>query len=339
MAPTRLAEKLARIASDPSGAKDFIICDAKDSDMGFGAAHTGAVYDAAGKATPRFKTRAQFLEQIRAIVRQDIVDCMLMGVGNCVRLAGDEKLFLGSKMAVAVRANDASDVWAVRHGGYMSTPSVPFRTAELAHVGAGNPDLALADICLYSVTFNNDVEADHRSLTAFKAFRQEVEALGFPYFLEVFNPNAASGLDPKLMPHYVNDCIIRSLAAVPERMRPKFLKVAYNGPRALEELAGYDPRLIVGVLGGSSGTTHDCLKLVHDAKKYGARVALFGRKINLAEDPLGIIAQMRAVADGEVSPEEGVNAYHAGLAKQKLRPYRPLADDLAVTEAVLQPAA
>ena len=53
----------------------------------------------------------------------------------------------------------------------------------------------------------------------------------------------------------------------------------------MEELASYDPNnLIVGILGGGKGTTRDCFELLHKASKYGAKVALFGRKINLAED-------------------------------------------------------
>ena len=43
------------------------------------------------------------------------------------------------------------------------------------------------------------------------------------------------------------------------------------------------------MLGGGAGTTRDCFELIHQAQKYGARVALFGRKINLAESPLDIV--------------------------------------------------
>ena len=85
------------------------------------------------------------------------------------------------------------------------------------------------------------------------------------------------------MPQFVNDAIVRCLAGLTEAERPRFLKIAYNGPRALEELASFDPSLVVGVLGGGAGTTRDCFELIHQAQKYGARVALFGRKINLAE--------------------------------------------------------
>jgi hypothetical protein len=60
--------------------------------------------------------------------------------------------------------------------------------------------------------------------------------------------------------------------------------------------------LIIGVLGGSSGTTYDAFKLVHDAQKYGRRAALFGRKINNAEHQLAFIELLRRIVDGEVGP-------------------------------------
>ena len=50
---TRLDQKLARIAADPSGTKEFVICDAKDSDMGFGLAHGGPIRDNEGKEKGR----------------------------------------------------------------------------------------------------------------------------------------------------------------------------------------------------------------------------------------------------------------------------------------------
>ena len=67
-----------------------------------------------------------------------------------------------------------------------------------------------------------------------------------------------------------------------------FLKIVYHGPRAMEELVAYDPHLVVGILGGGAGTTYDAFKLIAEAQKYGARAALFGRKINSAEMPVGL---------------------------------------------------
>ena len=93
------------------------------------------------------------------------------------------------------------------------------------------------------------------------------------------------------------------------------------------------------MLGGGAGTTRDTFELLSQAERYGARVALFGRKINLAESPLEIVRLMRQVADGTIQPKEAVKAYHGELQKQKLKPTRPLEADLEITEAVLKPAA
>jgi hypothetical protein len=90
----------------------------------------------------------------------------------------------------------------------------------------------------------------------------------------------------------------------------------------------------VGILGGAAGTTHDAFALVADAKKHGARVALFGRKINAAENQLEFVRFLRGVADGELSPEEAVRGYHGSLAWLGLSPRRPLEDDLVRTPTI-----
>ena len=71
---------------------------------------------------------------------------------------------------------------------FINQPSRPFRTASLKHVKP------LTDLGLYSITFTNDIDADHASLEAFTDFRDDAEANGFSYFLEVFNPNVERGL-------------------------------------------------------------------------------------------------------------------------------------------------
>ena len=73
------------------------------------------------------------------------------------------------------------------------------------------------------------------------------------------------------------------------RGRPLFLKIVYHGPAAMEALARYDRSLVVGILGGSAGTTFDAFHMLWEAKKYGARVALYGRKINNAEHQLSFV--------------------------------------------------
>jgi hypothetical protein len=111
-----------------------------------------------------------------------------------------------------------------------------------------------------------------------------------------------------------------------------FLKIPYHGPAAMEALARYDRSLVVGILGGSSGTTYEAFHMLWEAKKYGARVALFGRKINNAEHQLTFVHHLRAVADDQIEPAEAVRAYHAALGKLGIQPYRSLDDDLKRTD-------
>ena len=171
-----------------------------------------------------------------------------------------------------------------------------------------------ADLGLYSITLNNDLGLDHQTLTAYKAFREEAAAKDFRHFLEVFDPNALQNPVPDLG-RYINDMIVRTLAGVAGKERPLFLKVVYHGPAAMEQLVSYDSRLVVGILGGASGTTLDAFHQLWEAKKYGARVALYGRMINNAEHQLTFIEHLRALADGHLQPVEAVRSYHAALAR------------------------
>ncbi len=318
----------------------FILADAKDADMsgGVGAVGRHARRTAFDPGLPR--SLAEYRENMRAIVQQGLVDILLMSAHSSSLLTLRERLFDHSPVTPAIRANDTTDIWRVRGGVYADLPSYPFRTALLDHAQAGRLDPAPdqrrhgVDLGLYSVTFNNDLEQDVRTLEAYRAFRVEAEQKQFRHFLEVFDPNTAGrGLPPQEVGAFVNDMIVRMLAGVPDSARPLFLKMVYHGPRFTEELVAYDPTLIVGVLGGPAGTTLDAFRLVAEAKKYGARAALFGRKINAAEHPLTFVFLLRRVADGDLTPEEAVRAYHGELEKLKIRPARPLARDLQATEA------
>ncbi|HSI33956.1 MAG TPA: hypothetical protein VK986_10255, partial [Tepidisphaeraceae bacterium] len=188
-----------------------------------------------------------------------------------------------------------------------------------------------ANLGLYSITPNNKLEFDYPTLLAYKDFRLEAEAKGFRHFLEVFDPNACGDHCPQDLGRFVNDLIVRTLAGVPSTGRPVFLKIVYHGPKAMEELATYDPLLVPGILGGSSGTTYDAFKLLVEAKRYGARAALYGRKINNSEHQLTFVRFLSMLTRDEVTPEEAVRAYHGELAKLGIKPYRPLADDSQLT--------
>ena len=326
----------SRLSAILGGSKDFILADAKDADMAFGIAAPGR--DADG----RLRSLAEYRAKIRDVVEQGVVDIVIMSASTNELLALDERIFDGTSVTPAARANDTTDIWLPRNGAYAQTPSRPFRSTTIDHIQCGKHECTPGErergtnLGLYSMTFNNDLAHDHATLEAFKSFRLEAEAKQFRYFLEVFAPNACASVPPADVGAFLNDHIVRALAGVTRAGRPLFLKIPYCGPGALEELATYDPTLIPGILGGASGTTMDAFTLLAKAKKHGARAALFGRKINNAEDQLLMIELLRRVADDEVVPEEAVRMYHAGLKKAGVKPLRAIEDDVRITAPELK---
>ena len=322
-----LDTKLQAIKAGKYKPRHFILADAKDPDYAFGVRGTGAA-DYLDPSGPH-RTIPEFRDQIRSIVRQKQMDVMLGAVANIEPLAA-EGLFAKSAVTPAIRANDTTDIWLPRGAAYTREMSRPWRTANLSYVRK------FSDLGLYSVTFNNDLDRDYATVDAYRAFREDAVNHKFRHFLEVFNPNAPKNLDPAVMPFFVNDMIMRVLAGVARIEQPLFLKMPFNGRKAMEELASHDPGLVIGILGGSAGTTRDCFELLSQGEKAGARVALFGRKINLAESPLDLVALFRPVIEGGIAPQEAVRAYHATLARKNLKPARALEDDNRITESVLE---
>jgi hypothetical protein len=332
-----LDHKLARIVADPA-CRDFILADAKDADMAFGLAAPGP-RPGADPATGPFRSIDEYRDDIRAIVAQGLVDIMLMSASTSELLAIDEGLFVDSTVTPAVRMNDTTDIWlAAGTGGYSREPALPFATATIAHARCGRveavpgPAARGADLGLFSLTLNDDATLDRAMLTAYRDFRLEAERAGFRHFLEVFFPNAprrTATEKPRDVARFLADHVVRALAGVPRAGRPIFLKIPYLGPAVTEQLAAYDRSLVVGILGGGAGTTHDAFGLLEDARKHGARVALFGRKINAAENQLAFVKWLRAVADGGVPAAEAVREYHGELSRLGIRPLRSLDADLA----------
>lgn len=333
-----LDRKLAAIHADPHGSREFILCDAKDQDMAFGLAAPGAYrsHESPSHAFP-YRSREEFLNQIRAIVAQGVVDIVLMSASNAERLCIEEKLFEGSRVTPAARANDTTDIWVATGASYPRAASRPFRSATLDQIQCGRIECSPEerrlgpDLGLYSITFVNERDRDLEALERYKEFRLEAERVGFRHFLELFDPNISGTIAPGDVARFINDQVARTLAAAPARSRPIFLKTVFHGPRHMEELVHYDPHLIVGVLGGGAGTTFDAFDLLYQAKKAGARAALFGRKINGAEHQTAFVKFLRLLADGEILPAEAVRAYHDVLGRLGIRPLRALEEDLKPT--------
>jgi len=324
-----LDQKISNIRSDPSKAKDFILADAKDADMAFGLASPGKY-----PITGRQRSLADYRDQMREIVRQGLVDIMLMSASSSEHLTIKERLFDQSKVTPAVRANDTTDIHLLTGGTYATEPSRPFRSAAIEQIQSGkiNPEAHErrlgADLGLYSMTINNNIAFDYVTLDAYRQFRIEAEQKGFRHFLEVFDPNACGHACPSNIGRFLNDLIARTLAGVPSSGRPLFLKMPFHGRQAMEELVAYDPYLIPGILGGSAGTTYDAFRLLEEARESGARAALFGRKINTSEHQLTFVKYLRAIADAQLKSADAVKAYHADLEKLKIKPTRALKEDL-----------
>ena len=146
-----LDQKLAGIRNAPQTAKDFIIADAKDADMAFGVRAPGprSYLSKQGSRPAQFSPEVwsreeygyrnlpEFLDIIREVVHQGVVDIMLMSAYVNEQLTIKEGLFKNSAMTPAARANDTTDVWAVRHGCYTREPSQPFRSANIDHIQCG----------------------------------------------------------------------------------------------------------------------------------------------------------------------------------------------------------
>src|SRR5207237_7956771 len=90
--------KLANIHANPGGAKDFILADAKDADMATGLAATGK--DA---VTGKARSLAEYRDQMREIVRQGLVDIMLMSASTSEQLTIKERLVDNSHATTAPR--------------------------------------------------------------------------------------------------------------------------------------------------------------------------------------------------------------------------------------------
>ena len=120
---TRYDQKLANIRAGNYKRTDFIIADAKDGDMGAPITAMGPHRQADGTVL-RNRTRKEFLAEIEAILKQDVLDIMLVSASN-LELLTEAGLFRDSAVKPAIRANDATDCWGVRHASYTQHAVAP----------------------------------------------------------------------------------------------------------------------------------------------------------------------------------------------------------------------
>ncbi len=318
-----LDQKLAILNNDRA-ANEFILCYAADPDIAAGII----------PISESFSSLKAYYRHLEELVVQAQLDILLTSNHTMDELARSRNLFVNSPVTPAIRANDATDNWHVRGSQYETQLSRGFSSTTLneAMYGTLSPSISSTpevDLGLYSVTFNNDTESDLKSLETFKEFRQEATSKGFRYFLEVFNPNKPTGLSPEQIPDFVNDCVCRMLAGISRSSQPAFIKMQYNGARAMHDLIAYT-NAVVGILGGPPSTTYDAFKLLEVAQANGARLALFGRRIKVSEHPATFITLLREIANGNINAEEAVKQYHGRLQSLGIQANRTLQDDMVI---------
>ena len=304
--------------------------------MAFGIGAPGSSPEAhAGEV--RCSTLAEYREQIRAD-RAAGHGRHHAHVGQHQRCADDpERLFDNSHVTPAVRANDTSDIFIVRGCVYRERagPAVPLgdarphpmRPRRLRARRAARSARTWACTASRSTT---SWTTTSRTLERFHAVPRGGRAQGIPPLPRSLRPEHARALSTRhVLPHFINDMIARTLAgvgagraaAVPQDRlsRPE----GDGGAGPLRSAPGRRHPRRVG-----AARRYDAFKLLAEAQKYGASVALYGRKINNAENQLAFVEFLRLIVDGVIAPEEAVKAYHAVLGKLGIRPHRSLEDDL-----------
>src|SRR2546425_13094878 len=98
-----LDTKLANLRAAPGRAMDFILADAKDADMATGLAATGK-----DPITGRPRTLAEYRDQMRAVIKQGLVDIVLMSASTGELLTIKERRFGNSPITPPARANDTN---------------------------------------------------------------------------------------------------------------------------------------------------------------------------------------------------------------------------------------
>ena len=273
-----------------------------------------------GRARPR--KQAEFLQLCRDLTADGHIDGCLMTPADAETLAVEERLFDRTPITPMVRLNAETNIWSPRYGRYNSQPAQPFQTVnfkseapEAAYCSTVGGALEChVRIGLYSITLNNDVDNDRRTLLAYLNFAREVgEHPQFEHFLEVFLPNLnLPGLDTEKRGQYVADSIVRTMSYLKKSERPRFIKTEFTSAATWRELCEFDPGLIIGALGGPRVNARKTLELAHNVVVNGGRATLFGRTIFDDENPRAMCRAMRSVLDRKQSPEEAYAVYLKG---------------------------
>src|SRR5260370_28020627 len=109
MAEKSIDGNLQRIHADPSGAKDFILADAKDADMALAIGAPGRSPEA-HSGELRYRSLPEFRDLIEQIVEQKLVDIMLMSASTSEALTIQKRIFDSSPVTPAARVTDTTHI-------------------------------------------------------------------------------------------------------------------------------------------------------------------------------------------------------------------------------------
>ena len=243
----RIDDKLARIRAGDYAKGDFIIADAKDGDMGPSMRSCGPRRRKDG-TQDGFRTRGEFLDSVEAIVRQDVVDVMLTSLSNYEALAA-RGVYEGSRVMPAGSAPTTPPT-----SGCSAAPATRLspraRSAAPTWRAQRRSDASSASTRSPSTTTSTGTTP--RSITSRGSARTRRRTTSGTSWRSSTRTRRATS-PPRDVPGFVSDAMMRCLAGLTKAERPEFLKIAYNGPAALEELAAYDPSVVVGILGRRRG--------------------------------------------------------------------------------------
>lgn len=307
-----LQRKIRALLADASNSAEFILADAKESDLAL--AGVPAVLERSLErpdASFPYRSRGAYLDQILELIEDSPLDLMVVSREVAGSMAGAGGAFEHSRVSPSVRVQSGRDLRARAPGESGPLP-------------------------LFGLGLSRDRALDQAELDAYDRFRLDVGVVRGGHLLELYPASGRDGGPPQRVDDVLDDRLLHSLLESPPWARPTLLQVPYYGPRLMERLAGCLPGIAVGVLGGAPGTTFDAFQLLAEAGRNGARAALFGRRIGAAEHQAAFVRLMDVVARREASPAEAVHAYHGVLQGLGIRPLRELGEDLQPSSQLLR---
>ena len=138
-------------------------------------------------------------------------------------------------------------------GTYAAEPSRPFRTATIEQIQSGNStdpsgsELRRgADLGLYSITPNNDLEFDYATLRRTRNSASRPSARASATSSRCSTPTPAATHARHDLGRFINDLIVRTLAGVPQRAGRCSSRSPTTGRRRWRSWSRYDPHLVAG---------------------------------------------------------------------------------------------